>query len=109
MINNIKSKIKNNWIIILFTFVFFIVKWGAIDFDMPYIGNDDEPTVIKTTLSLFQRFDIDRFDWQHANYFYQYFVIKIFLTLRNQFDSTPLKLGDFFYNEPFIFYYIVRL
>ncbi len=106
---NITKKLLNNWHILLATTIFFFIKLGALNFDMPYIGNADEPSVIKTALSLFEKFDIDRFDWQHANFFFQYIVIKIFLIIRNALNNTNLQLGSFFYTEPFIFYYLGRI
>lgn len=109
MIKELTNFVYNHKIILVCTIILFLFKLGAIDFDQPYIGNLDEPSVIKTSLNLFFDFNIERFDWQHANFYFQYIVIKVFLVFRNLFESIGLKFGDFYYTEPFIFYYLGRI
>lgn len=79
----------------------------------PYVYNVDEPTLVKTTLSI--RFNpfIDRFDWPHFNYYFHYSFYWIFIKLRgviqaNLFGLWLKDLLPFLWNDPFIFYIISR-
>lgn len=110
----IKKFIQSNKILlILFGLALFLRFLGITQGD-PYVFSIDEPTVIRTTLSL--RFNpfIDHFDWPHFNYYFNYLFYFVFIKFRALLQLAGLKPSiegflPVLWNDPFIFYVISRI
>src|SRR3989344_5783556 len=79
----IKRFIQNNKKLSLILLLALALRLIGISHGYPFIFNIDEPTVVRSTLSLRFTPFIDHFDWPHFNYYLNYFFYFIFIKLRS--------------------------
>lgn len=93
----------------------FLLRVIGIKHGSPYIFNLDEPTVVKTAFSLIHGQNLERFDWPHFNFYFNYLIFEIFIKIRAVLNLIPvlktwlLGLGSILWTDPFVFYVISRL
>src|SRR3989338_2870028 len=110
----IKRFIQNNKKLSLILLLALALRLIGIFHGYPFIFNIDEPTVVRSTLSLRFTPFIDHFDWPHFNYYLNYFFYFIFIKLRSLIQILNLRsmVEGFFpviWSDPFIFYLISRI
>lgn len=110
----IKKFTRNNKALLLVFFLALLLRFIGIAHGYPFVFNIDEPTVIRSTLSLRFTPFIDHFDWPHFNYYFNYLFYFVFIKFRALLQLLGLQnliqsVLPVIWSDPFIFYLISRI
>lgn len=101
-------KVLNNykyWLFFICT-IAFLLRVTGVNHGFPFIFHPDEPTVVRSALSVRFYPNPKHFDWPHFYIYFNYFYYMGFTFLRKFLN--PLDFS-FFYNDEWVFYFLTRL
>lgn len=93
-------------LIITIFLISLVVRLIGIDHGFPYIYHPDEPTIVRSALSVRLNSNPKHFDWPHLYVYLNYFAYMAFAKVR---ALVPFQMPPIIYNEELIFYLITRI
>lgn len=105
----IDSKYSRYLSLLILLIAVLLLRFVGLNHGYPFIYNSDEPTMVRTMMSIRFFPIIDRFDWPHFNYYFQYVFFFIFIKIRGLSENILQKQSfPIVWEDPFIFYLVAR-